>query len=245
MWVNLPEDVNWPGLRAHLVRRDSRETPCEASFTLCPVQVCVTCVSEWIDRSVYLFCVSFTSDQYRAAPFTSFSVLVCHMVKEMHRRLLLMMSAETSAFVMTQSLKCLATLMANVPYQRLRPGLLSCAVKQIRPFLSHRGQSWVRAVVRLEVTTFRTAFVLFLWRELRVVSLKFNCTGCWCAFNLLVQINVIFNVWALLSSFFIRCLATRSCLLKSVFKCCVCSWLRKLWNVSPVHWCSIPQWWVM
>lgn len=84
-------------------------------------------------------CIS--SEQYRAAPFTSFSVVVGHMVKEMHRRLLLFLGSDISPFVMTHTLKCLATLMANVPYQRLRPGLLSSAVKQIRPFLSHRGRS--------------------------------------------------------------------------------------------------------
>jgi len=43
--------------------------------------------------------------------------------------------------VTTQVLKCLATVVANVPYQRLRPGLLGSTVKQIRPFLSHRGWS--------------------------------------------------------------------------------------------------------
>ena len=38
------------------------------------------------------------------------------------------------------TLQCLATLVANVPYQRLKPGLLTRIVKQIKPFLSHRGE---------------------------------------------------------------------------------------------------------
>ena len=36
--------------------------------------------------------------------------------------------------------QCLATLVPNVPYQRLKPGLLSKLVKQLKPFLSHRGR---------------------------------------------------------------------------------------------------------
>lgn len=36
-------------------------------------------------------------------------------------------------------LQCLATLVVNVPYHRLQPGLLSRVVKQIRHFLAHKG----------------------------------------------------------------------------------------------------------
>ena len=38
-------------------------------------------------------------------------------------------------------LQCLSTLIPNVPYQRLKPGLLSRVVKQIRPFIQHRGNT--------------------------------------------------------------------------------------------------------
>ena len=39
---------------------------------------------------------------------------------------------------MLSSLQCLATLIPNVPYQRLKPGLLNRVSKQIKPFLHHR-----------------------------------------------------------------------------------------------------------
>ena len=39
----------------------------------------------------------------------------------------------------TALFQCLATLVVNVPYHRLQPGLLSRVVKQIRHFLSHKG----------------------------------------------------------------------------------------------------------
>lgn len=37
--------------------------------------------------------------------------------------------------------QCLAHLVSNVPYRRLRPGLLSPLWKQIRPYIRHRGES--------------------------------------------------------------------------------------------------------
>ena len=87
-----------------------------------------------------MFYLSSFSDPYRAAPFTSFSVVVGRMIKELHRRLLLLLNSfDVSVFIATQSLKCLAALMSNVPYQKLQPGLITRTVKQIRPFLAHRG----------------------------------------------------------------------------------------------------------
>jgi len=80
------------------------------------------------------------SDQYRLTAFTPLSVVVGRMVRAVHHCLLMTLSSESSAIVTTQVLKCLAVVIANVPYQRLRPGLLGSAVKQIRPYLSHRGQ---------------------------------------------------------------------------------------------------------
>jgi len=80
------------------------------------------------------------SDQYRLSAFTSLSIVVGRMVRAVHRCLLTVLSSESSAVVITQVLKCLAMVIANVPYQRLRPGLLGSAVKQIRPYLSHRGK---------------------------------------------------------------------------------------------------------
>lgn len=36
--------------------------------------------------------------------------------------------------------QCLATVVSNSPYQKLRPGLLSRTVKLVRPYLAHRGK---------------------------------------------------------------------------------------------------------
>ncbi|TRY57314.1 hypothetical protein DNTS_008900 [Danionella cerebrum] len=70
--------------------------------------------------------------------FTPFSASLAASVREMHRCLLLTLLAETSCQTLTQVLKCLAHLVANVPYNRLRPGLLSPLWKQIRPYVRHR-----------------------------------------------------------------------------------------------------------
>ena len=37
--------------------------------------------------------------------------------------------------------QCLATVVSNSPYQKLRPGLLTRTVKLVRPYLSHRGKN--------------------------------------------------------------------------------------------------------
>ncbi|KAI0231144.1 HEAT repeat-containing protein 6 [Lamellibrachia satsuma] len=91
-----------------------------------------------LEGSKQYLMVAEESEQYRTAPFTPFSVTLGHMIKEIHRCLLLALVAENSPRAITQIIKCLATLVPNVPYQRLKPGLLSKLVKQLKPFLSHR-----------------------------------------------------------------------------------------------------------
>ncbi|MCI4386378.1 hypothetical protein PGIGA_G00061630 [Pangasianodon gigas] len=70
--------------------------------------------------------------------FTPFSATLAASLRELHRCLLLALLAESSSQTLTQVIKCLAHLVSNVPYRRLRPGLLSPLWKQIRPYIRHR-----------------------------------------------------------------------------------------------------------
>ncbi|XP_072518371.1 HEAT repeat-containing protein 6 [Salminus brasiliensis] len=70
--------------------------------------------------------------------FTPFSATLAASLRELHRCLLLALLAESSSQTLTQVIKCLAHLVSNVPYNRLRPGLLSPLWKQIRPYVRHR-----------------------------------------------------------------------------------------------------------
>ncbi|XP_056586118.1 HEAT repeat-containing protein 6 [Triplophysa dalaica] len=70
--------------------------------------------------------------------FTPFSATLAASIRELHRCLLLAALAESSYQTLTQVLKCLAHLVSSVPYNRLRPGLLSPLWKQIRPYVRHR-----------------------------------------------------------------------------------------------------------
>nr|XP_015222818.1 PREDICTED: HEAT repeat-containing protein 6 [Lepisosteus oculatus] len=78
-----------------------------------------------------------TSAQRRA--FTPFSATLAAGLRELHRCLLLALLAESSSQTLTQVIKCLATLVSNAPYSRLRPGLLSPLWRQIKPYIRHRG----------------------------------------------------------------------------------------------------------
>ncbi|XP_059912551.1 HEAT repeat-containing protein 6 [Gadus macrocephalus] len=70
--------------------------------------------------------------------FTPFSLSLAATVRELHRCLTLALLAETSAQTLTQVIKCLAYLVSNAPYQRLRPGLLSPLWRHLRPYVRHR-----------------------------------------------------------------------------------------------------------
>ncbi|XP_074635862.1 HEAT repeat-containing protein 6-like [Acropora palmata] len=69
-------------------------------------------------------------------PFTSFSVKLSGIVHELHRCLLQALMAETLATTKTQILKCLSILVLNSPYNRLKQGLLTKLVRQLKPLLS-------------------------------------------------------------------------------------------------------------
>ncbi|XP_054481118.1 HEAT repeat-containing protein 6 [Anoplopoma fimbria] len=86
--------------------------------------------------------------------YTPFSFLLATAIRELHRALTLALLAETSPQTLTQVIKCLAYLVANAPYHRLRPGLLSPLWKQMRPYVRHRDVN-----VRVSVLTLYGALV--------------------------------------------------------------------------------------
>ncbi|XP_077021230.1 HEAT repeat-containing protein 6 [Tamandua tetradactyla] len=77
-----------------------------------------------------------TSDHRRA--FTPFSVMIASSIRELHRCLLLALVAESSSQTLTQIIKCLANLVSNAPYNRLKLSLLTKVWNQIKPYIRHR-----------------------------------------------------------------------------------------------------------
>ncbi|XP_038615603.1 HEAT repeat-containing protein 6, partial [Tachyglossus aculeatus] len=77
-----------------------------------------------------------TSDHRRA--FTPFSVTIASSIRELHRCLLLALMAESSSQNITQIIKCLANLVSNAPYNRLKPSLLTKVWNQIKPYIRHK-----------------------------------------------------------------------------------------------------------
>ncbi|XP_040496904.1 HEAT repeat-containing protein 6 isoform X2 [Ursus maritimus] len=77
-----------------------------------------------------------TSDHRRA--FTPFSVMIASSIRELHRCLLLALVAETSSQTLTQIIKCLANLVSNSPYNRLKLSLLTKVWNQIKPYIRHK-----------------------------------------------------------------------------------------------------------
>ncbi|XP_017273447.1 HEAT repeat-containing protein 6 [Kryptolebias marmoratus] len=86
--------------------------------------------------------------------YTPFSFTLASSIRELHRSLSLALLAETSPQTLTQVIKCLAFLVSNAPYHRLRPGLLSQLWKQIRSYVRHRD-----VTVRVSVLTLYSALV--------------------------------------------------------------------------------------
>ncbi|KAI2584345.1 HEAT repeat containing 6 [Homo sapiens] len=77
-----------------------------------------------------------TSDHRRA--FTPFSVMIACSIRELHRCLLLALVAESSSQTVTQIIKCLANLVSNAPYDRLKLSLLTKVWNQIKPYIRHK-----------------------------------------------------------------------------------------------------------
>ncbi|KAL0994977.1 hypothetical protein UPYG_G00130190 [Umbra pygmaea] len=80
--------------------------------------------------------------------YTPFSFSMATTIRELHRSLSLALVAESSPHTLTQIIKCLAHLVCNAPYNRLRPGLLSTLWRQIQSYLRHRDVN-----VRVSVLT--------------------------------------------------------------------------------------------
>ncbi|XP_060065028.1 HEAT repeat-containing protein 6-like [Ylistrum balloti] len=77
-------------------------------------------------------------DSEQTTAFTPFSSILGSTIRELHRCLLLALVSENYPLTLTQLIKCIAILISNVPYQRMKPGLLSRVIKLVRNFLNHR-----------------------------------------------------------------------------------------------------------
>lgn len=62
------------------------------------------------------------------------------MVQGLHQCLCLALK-ENYIPVLTQTLKCVALLVQATPYHRLSPGLITNIVKNVKPFIRHRGKN--------------------------------------------------------------------------------------------------------
>ncbi|XP_072278319.1 HEAT repeat-containing protein 6 [Pyxicephalus adspersus] len=119
----------------------------------CALQV----LSAILDGSKQFLSVADDASEYKQA-FTPFSVTIASSIRELHRCLLLAMVAESSAQTLTQIIKCLATLVSNAPYHRLKPGLLTRVWNYIKPYIRNKdvnvrvsGLTLLGAVVSAQV----------------------------------------------------------------------------------------------
>ncbi|XP_068946066.1 HEAT repeat-containing protein 6 [Petaurus breviceps papuanus] len=99
----------------------------------CALQV----LSAILDGSKQFLSVAEDTSEHKRA-FTPFSVTVASSIRELHRCLLLALVAESSSQTLTQIIKCLANLVSNAPYNRLKPNLLTKVWNQIKPYIRHK-----------------------------------------------------------------------------------------------------------
>ncbi|KFQ79422.1 HEAT repeat-containing protein 6, partial [Phoenicopterus ruber ruber] len=99
----------------------------------CALQV----LSAILEGSKQFLSVAEDANDHKRA-FTPFSVTMASSIRELHRCLLLALVAESSSQTLTQIVKCLANLVSNVPYSRLKPGLLTRVWNQIKPYICHK-----------------------------------------------------------------------------------------------------------
>ncbi|XP_074746072.1 HEAT repeat-containing protein 6 isoform X2 [Strix uralensis] len=99
----------------------------------CALQV----LSAILEGSKQFLSVAEDANDHKRA-FTPFSVTIASSIRELHRCLLLALVAESSSQTLTQIIKCLANLVSNAPYSRLKPGLLTRVWNQIKPYISHK-----------------------------------------------------------------------------------------------------------
>ncbi|NXN56962.1 HEAT6 protein, partial [Rynchops niger] len=99
----------------------------------CALQV----LSAILEGSKQFLSVAEDANDHKRA-FTPFSVTLASSIRELHRCLLLALVAESSSQTLTQIVKCLANLVSNAPYNRLKPGLLTRVWNQIKPYICHK-----------------------------------------------------------------------------------------------------------
>ncbi|KAM7139785.1 HEAT repeat-containing protein 6 isoform 2-T2 [Macrochelys suwanniensis] len=99
----------------------------------CALQV----LSATLEGSKQFLSVAEDAHDHKRA-FTPFSVTIASSIRELHRCLLLALVAESSSQTLTQIIKCLANLVSNAPYSRLKPGLLTRVWNQIKPYIRHK-----------------------------------------------------------------------------------------------------------
>ncbi|XP_010122572.1 PREDICTED: HEAT repeat-containing protein 6 [Chlamydotis macqueenii] len=99
----------------------------------CALQV----LSAILEGSKQFLSVAEDANDHKRA-FTPFSVTIASSIRELHRCLLLALVAESSSQTLTQIVKCLANLVSNAPYNRLKPGLLTRVWNQIKPYICHK-----------------------------------------------------------------------------------------------------------
>uniref|UniRef100_A0A8C0IWE4 HEAT repeat-containing protein 6 n=1 Tax=Chelonoidis abingdonii TaxID=106734 RepID=A0A8C0IWE4_CHEAB len=99
----------------------------------CALQV----LSATLEGSKQFLSVAEDAHDHKRA-FTPFSVTIASSIRELHRCLLLALVAESSSQTLTQIVKCLANLVSNAPYSRLKPGLLTRVWNQIKPYIRHK-----------------------------------------------------------------------------------------------------------
>ncbi|XP_077151441.1 HEAT repeat-containing protein 6 [Ranitomeya variabilis] len=99
----------------------------------CALQV----LSAILDGSKHFLSVADDANDHKRA-FTPFSVTLASSIRELHRCLLLAVVAESSAQTLTQIIKCLANLVSNAPYHRLKVGLLTRVWNHIKPYIRNK-----------------------------------------------------------------------------------------------------------
>lgn len=90
-------------------------------------------------REVLLCTNSLPFSPRGSQPFTSYSVTVGCVVRELHRGLLLALTAEPNSTTLTQIIKALALLVANSPYHQLSEGYIGRVTATLGKLSNHRG----------------------------------------------------------------------------------------------------------
>ena len=72
-------------------------------------------------------------------PFTPYSTTLGNIVRELHRSLLLALTAESHPTTLTQLIKTVAVLVANTPYHQLTDGYVTKVLATLLCFSRHKG----------------------------------------------------------------------------------------------------------